>query len=316
MNNIIDRNFYSLVDELKVLSQSEIFNNIKKSFDGISEQTKLSLEDYFSKFDYWGELNLDSKNYEQLINKAKSFSEHLDDYVWLYQNLKDYRSKKLLFAIMNNWYRYDFITLSGSHEANYSHYFDLDLLGRLSNEVFVDLGAYIGDTILDFIRIYGRNSYNKIYGYEITESTFKKLTNNLSIYDNIILKNNAVLDNDGVVYVSENESDCSANKTGEKGDNSVNSVTLDKDITDKITILKMDIEGGEQRALIGCKNHIVNDHPKLLLSVYHNNEDIWKIPRMIDEMCPGYDFYLRSHGGSIYPTEITFIAIYNGKNTE
>lgn len=59
----------------------------------------------------------------------------------------------------------------------------------------------------------------------------------------------------------------------------------------------------------GARQHILKDHPKLLISVYHSNEDLWKIPQMIREIDDSYRFYLRYHGGSIYPTEITLIAI-------
>ena len=86
-------------------------------------------------------------------------------------------------------------------------------------------------------------------------------------------------------------------------------VTLDEDIGEAITIIKADIEGFEQEAIKGAINHIKNDHPKLLISVYHKNEDLWKIPKMIKEIDSTYKFYLRYHGGSIYPTEITLIAI-------
>ncbi len=47
----------------------------------------------------------------------------------------------------------------------------------------------------------------------------------------------------------------------------------------------------------------------MALSVYHNNEDLWKIPRMIAELCPGCRFYLRYHGGNLWPTEISFLAV-------
>ena len=70
-----------------------------------------------------------------------------------------------------------------------------------------------------------------------------------------------------------------------------------------------DIEGYEQKALLGARGHIVREHPKLLFSVYHNNEDLWKIPRMIHEMSPDYKFYLRFDGSPIYPTEITLFAL-------
>ena len=85
--------------------------------------------------------------------------------------------------------------------------------------------------------------------------------------------------------------------------------TLDEEIKEKITILKMDIEGGEQKALRGATEHIKNDHPKLLISVYHNVRDIFEIPNMIEQIDSSYQFYLRNYGGGVYPTEIVLIAI-------
>ena len=85
--------------------------------------------------------------------------------------------------------------------------------------------------------------------------------------------------------------------------------TLDADIAEPITLIKADIEGGEQKALLGAKQHIIDERPKLLISVYHRNEDLWQIPRMIEEFCPDYRFYLRYQGSPIYPTEIILLAL-------
>ena len=74
-------------------------------------------------------------------------------------------------------------------------------------------------------------------------------------------------------------------------------------------IVDIKIENGEVRAIKGAQKHIVNDHPKLLISVYHSNDDLWKIPRMIYEMDSSYKFYLRYKSTCVYPTEITLIAI-------
>ena len=76
-----------------------------------------------------------------------------------------------------------------------------------------------------------------------------------------------------------------------------------------MTIIKADIEGGEQRALAGARRHIENEHPKLLFSVYHRNEDLWKIPRTIDGMSDDYRFFLRFKGTATYPTEITLFSV-------
>lgn len=180
----------------------------------------------------------------------------------------------------------------------------------------VDLGAYTGDNIIDYLNLYGEHSYKKIYAYDITEETFKQLQNNLKFYPHISCRKKAVLDVNENVCFSENVIDASANMIKENGTTVVEAVTLDQDIQERITILKMDIEGSEQRALKGAVKHIKEDMPTLLLSVYHSFEDLWKIPAMIEEMKPGYQFYLRSHGGSIFPTEVTLIALYDKKKTD
>ena len=80
--------------------------------------------------------------------------------------------------------------------------------------------------------------------------------------------------------------------------------------SEPVTLIKADIEGFEQRALArGPQPHRMRDHPKLLISVYHNNEDLWKIPRMIHDLSADYRFYLRYKSPATYPTEITLFAL-------
>ena len=308
--NYIDKEFIKLTNLLENLSLDEIFYNIRYNYIKLNDNIKNSIEDFLNKFNYWGSLDYKNNDYTEIYEKAKSLKNNLEDYKWLYNRLEDYRSKKLLFAILNNWYKYDFNNLETSREINYKDYFDLDIV-KCKDEVFVDLGAYTGDTTLDYINTYGIDSYKQIYCYEITPDIFAILKNNLAKYPNITCKRNAVSDKKEIMYVNNSKVDASANTVTEEGDISIDSVTLDEDIKETITTLKMDIEGYEQKAILGAKNHIQNDKPKLLLSVYHNNEDLWKIPRMIEEICPGYKFYLRNNGGGIFPTEITLIGIYD-----
>lgn len=308
--NIIDKNFNNLVKEIKNQSLEEVYQSIRSYFANIPENIQFALEDYFIKFPYWGKLNKKENNYEELFNRAESLKKHIEDYVWLYNHLQDYRSKKLLFAILNNWYQFDFDTLNTSIEKNYPHYFDLDIIKSNKDEVIVDLGAYTGDTILDYINYYGTENYKKIYCYEITDEIFKILQNNLYHYPNINYQKKAVTDQIGKMYLHKNSVDHSANMIDKTGEIEIDTTTIDEDIKEVITLIKMDIEGSEQKALIGCEKHIKNDHPKLLISVYHNHEDLWKIPKMIENMCPGYKFYLRYYGNNIFPTEIVLLGIY------
>lgn len=73
--------------------------------------------------------------------------------------------------------------------------------------------------------------------------------------------------------------------------------------------MKMDIEGTESLALQGCADHIRKDHPKLAISIYHNNEDIWKIAKLIKEIDATYKFYIRYYGGNLYPSEYILYGI-------
>ena len=111
----------------------------------------------------------------------------------------------------------------------------------------------------------------------------------------------------GWLFLNSNNSDASANQLGQLGDTCVEVVPLDEDLEDGLTFLKMDIEGAEQSALLGCERLIRSQHPKLAICTYHGYEDIWKIPIMIDRMNPDYQFYLRHYGGNMIPTEFVLL---------
>ncbi len=307
--NIIDRDFKEFVREIKSKNEKEIYYHMRRKFETIPEETKKSLEKFFSTFDYWGKLDIDNDIYEEIENKEKCLYDHIDDFVWFYNNLADYRSKKTLYSILNNWYNYDFALSASTIEYMYDDYFDLDLVKGDSNEVIVDLGAYIGDTILSYIKNYGQEAYKKIYCYEVTASSFDLLRENLKNYNNIDLRFKGVSDFSGMMKLVNNRESASANTVVNSDDGDIVVTTLDEDIKEAITLIKADIEGGEVRAIKGAQKHIVNDHPKLLISVYHSNDDLWKIPRMIYEMDSSYKFYLRYKSTCVYPTEITLIAI-------
>jgi len=305
--NKVDFDFYELVNKIKNMSVNEIFFNIKKCFAKVHPDTQKSIQNFLNELNYWGTLDVLNNDYTEIYEKAKSLKEHIDDYVWLYNKLNDYSSKKLLFAILNNWYCYDFKNLSESMSKVFSHYFDLDLIPSFEDKVFVDVGAYTGDTTLDFVDTYKK--YKKIYCYEMTTESMATVKENLNKYDNIAYLNKAVSNNNRIGYFTNELIDASTNKLINNGNVEVEIVSLDNDLLEKVDMIKMDIEGEEYNALLGCKNHIVNDKPILLISVYHNNEDLWKLPKLIDEFNGEYKFYLRNYGNNIFPTEIVLIAL-------
>ena len=272
--NQIDQKFKELVVEISRKKKEEIFNKIKETYNNQHPDVKTALENYFKTFNYWGKLEERKGEYESLYLRASSLKDHIEDYVWLYNKLEDYRSKKLLYAILNNWYNFDTITAQTSLERNY-----------------------------------GLGQYKKIYGYEITPESIELLKNNTRYYPNIEIRKKAVLETSRKVYMNINEEGPSANQIAEDGEEILEGVKIDDDIIEPISMIKMDIEGAEAKAIIGCQQQIKENTPKLLLSVYHNYEDLWKIPRMIDELNGNYKFYLRCYGTELFPTEIILYAI-------
>lgn len=73
---------------------------------------------------------------------------------------------------------------------------------------------------------------------------------------------------------------------------------------DKVTFIKMDIEGSELEALKGAATVIKRDKPRLAICVYHRPEDLYEIPFWIKETVPEYKLYLRHHSDGLCETVI------------
>lgn len=107
----------------------------------------------------------------------------------------------------------------------------------------MDLGAYIGDSTLSFIKNYGIDSYQKIYTYEVTPEAYQLLQKNLEPYPNIIYYLKGVGDHLGKASLLSNEESISANTLliDEEGDTQI--TTLDEDIQEKLLLLKLILKG-------------------------------------------------------------------------
>lgn len=306
--NSLDEKFIKLMDYVKYVSFDAIVENAKKSLHKQDDIYRKRVCSYYQQFhEMWGTLDIAGQQYDVILNRVTALKEHREDFIWLYNRLEDWRSKLVLENMLYNWITFDRFYIHNMKEASFTDYFDLDLVQCNNEEVIVDLGTWIGDSVLNYVNTYGK--YQKIYCYEIDECNMAIAQRNLEEYPDIEFRHKGAGSKNGTMYVqSYNDLSCNKiveNDTGKE----IEIVTIDHDITEKITLIKMDIEGAEQAALLGCKRHIVEEFPKLLISVYHNNEDIWKIPRMIDEMRTDYRFYLRSNGAQYGPAEIVLFAL-------
>lgn len=89
------------------------------------------------------------------------------------------------------------------------------------------------------------------------------------------------------------------------GGGCIKTLTLDAVLNqreDKVTYIKMDIEGAEGAAIDGAKKIIMEDHPKLGVCIYHKEEDLWELPYKIMKEFPDYKVYIRHHSNTTIET--------------
>jgi FkbM family methyltransferase len=185
----------------------------------------------------------------------------------------------------------------------------LDLIKCDENEVFVDCGAFDGDSILMFIKQYG-GKYKSIYGYELTPATYKEALENTMGHERIYLRNAGISDKNGTMSFYD-ISIPAGNRLSEGGNAIGNIVKMDDDIHEDITFIKMDIEGAEVAAILGAAEHIKRSKPKLAISLYHKLSDLIIIPKLIHQLVPEYKFYFqhRPTPGFPFPTEYILLAV-------
>lgn len=191
---------------------------------------------------------------------------------------------------------------------NKNQYFDREYYYDIGNsESFIDCGAWRGDTIEDFIKCVG-NEYSKIYAFEPDRKNFEELVK----YQNkkINVYNYATGKADGQIYFSE------LGTTGsfvtDNGEISIEVKCLDNLISDKVTWIKMDIEGSEYDTLQGLERIIKTYKPKLAVCIYHKCEDMFQLPIYIHKLVPEYSFKIRQHDENIFDT-VLYADIYENE---
>ena len=62
------------------------------------------------------------------------------------------------------------------------------------------------------------------------------------------------------------------------------------------------MEGSELQTLMGAKEIIKKDKPRLAVCVYHKPEDLWTLAEYILSLRPDYQLYLRHYTTCSYET--------------
>lgn len=168
------------------------------------------------------------------------------------------------------------------------------LLKPSKKETFVDLGAYDGDTIEEFLAATG-GECNRIIAVEPDAKNFAKLQKRLQEDSRVSLHHAGAWSSDTILPFQVKAGRNSAVGNGVKV-REVQMRTVDSLLQgEPATIIKLDVEGAEAQAIQGSALTITQHRPKLLLSLYHRNEDMFALPLQIKRLNPAYSLYVRHH---------------------
>ena len=176
-----------------------------------------------------------------------------------------------------------------------------DVFNPADDEIIVDAGAYDGTTALQFLE-WGKGKVKHIYSFEFDPINAVKCEENLKPYaGKITLIKKGTWDKDEIVY--SNAKGGTGSSIISEGNTQVQLASIDSELVGvPVTFIKMDVEGAELKSLMGAKNTIIKNHPRLAICVYHKPEDIYEIPGYILSLVPEYKFYLRHYASNQWET--------------
>jgi FkbM family methyltransferase len=177
-------------------------------------------------------------------------------------------------------------------------YFPDNLFHLHSEEVFIDCGAFDGDTIRTFMERTG-NLFKRIHGLEPDPLNFRKLEQYIAVLpkdvrSKIIIHRIAAGEYRGQIgFTVTGNASSSAEVTAAM---KVDCAPLDQILSSEFpTYIKLDIEGAELDALKGATELIKRCRPLLAVGVYHQQDHLWRIPLYIHALFPGYRLFLQPH---------------------
>lgn len=174
-------------------------------------------------------------------------------------------------------------------------YFPDDLFEISASEVFIDCGAFDGDTVRRFlthaprfrgeVKAFEPDPANCARLQRYVDGLPEDLRRKITVFPYAVGRMRETVRFDGT--------GTEAAAVG-SGSLEVESVSLDTALEGSTpTYIKMDTEGSELEALEGARRTILKHKPRLAICVYHKQNHLWEIPLLIKDASAGYHFFLR-----------------------
>ena len=190
-------------------------------------------------------------------------------------------------------------------------YFGLPEFSGNFDEIFVDAGAFVGDSVERFIWE-NLGTFRHLYAFEPGHKQFTAMSKRMErlIQEWAIDEHKVSLVKAGLssepgrmqcTFVEDDPlrhglADLAGEKVAADERYSSEVLTLDAYLAGKpITFLKADVEGMEMPLLRGAQQTIKKYKPKMALCVYHYPSDLYEIAEYVRQLVPEYQFRLRQH---------------------
>lgn len=217
----------------------------------------------------------------------ETLSQNFDKASYVYESLYDEKSKEVFKSVLKYKITGDISFLKACESEPDEAY--LNILKPSGKEIYVDLGAYTGDTVKEYLSF--ANGYEKIYAVEPNGRNFRKLSEYLSAFDNAEAINAAAWESNGELYFTKGGGRQA--KVEQKGVLTP-AVSVDSLLkSGRADYIKYDVEGEEKSALKGSEQTIRKYSPKLCVAVYHKLLDMFDLPLEILRLNPDYKLYMR-----------------------
>ncbi len=167
-------------------------------------------------------------------------------------------------------------------------------LGRTEIHEYIDVGAYNGDTLREAIQYFP--SLKSAAAIEPDPKTFKRLLRYTESEDRISIRAiNAAAGADigktGFLSGGNRNSSVASTASYQHKDEVIDMITVDS-LGMQPDLIKYDVEGAEEDALIGSDATIRAHRPTLLVSLYHRSRDIFYLVNLLREKYPFYEMRL------------------------
>jgi FkbM family methyltransferase len=180
-------------------------------------------------------------------------------------------------------------------------YFPRNVVPSLPDEtVFVDGGAYDGDSIRSFLD-HQDGRFGRIHAFEpdpVNCGRLRAFVGGLAsgVGARVHVHHAAVAARPGRLrFTATGDMSAAAASTGNVDVDAVRIQDVVQ-INREPAYVKLDVEGAERDALEGAAALIADARPLLAISVYHRPTDLWALPLYVESLSPGYRLFLRTEG--------------------